>query len=337
MVGWGTAPWVAAVEAWLAGVPGSDGRLLVHRETRPWSTVWTVGEDRWFKENCPSHRREATVHAAVAELAPDHVDAPVAVQPERGWLLTRDGGTTLLDSAPGGTRGVEVATLTALLRDYAALQRRTVGHRDELVAAGLPVADPRDAAELAAAQADRLASLPATDPRHLPAAQRDRVRAALPALAAAGRELAAGPVPAAFDQADLFPRNVFLPRPGGPYRFFDFADAVWAHPFGSLVMLVVECLHRWRIPAGDTVDCRDPRVRAVLDAYLGCWTDLAPLPELRRLAECALRIAPLHRSAAWLGILDDAAAAGDDAALARHGRTPWAWLEDVTRPVRLRG
>ncbi len=76
-----------------------------------------------------------------------------------------------------------------------------------------------------------------------------------------------------------------------------------------------------------------PRRRgaAVLDAYLTCWTDFAPLDDLGRLAECALRVAPLHRVAAWLGILRDA----DDAALARHGGTPWAWLRDVTTPVRL--
>jgi hypothetical protein len=318
----------------VGGVVGASCRM-VHRETRPWSTVWTVSAEvgpLWFKENCAAHRAEAGVHAALARVVPDHVDAPVALEAGRGWLLTRDGGTTLMDSAPGGTRGVEVAVLTAVVRDYAALQRRTTGRRDELVAAGLRVAHPLDAGELAGEQAERLAMLPDGDPRHLTGEQRDRVLAALPALTRAGRELADGPVPLGFDQADLFPRNVFLPRPGGPYRFFDFADAVWAHPFGSLVMLVVECLHRWRIPAAEgVVDCRDDRVRAVVDAYLDCWTDLAPPEDLRRLAEHALRIAPLHRTAAWLGILEDA----DDAALAAHGRTPWAWLEDVTKPVLL--
>ena len=317
MDGWGSVAWVGEVEGWIAEVLGRPRRIEHHR-TRPWATVWTAG-DLWFKENCPSHRAEAAVHAAVARLAPGHVDPPVAGEPGRGRLLTRDGGPTPEDSA----------TSFPLLRDYAALQRRTVGHRDELVAAGLRVADPRDAADLAAAQAERLAAYPTDDPRHLTAEQRDAVLAAGPALAAAGRELAAGPVPLAFDQADLAPRNVFAPRAGGPYRFFDLADAVWAHPFGSLVMPVADCLRRWRIPAGPDLDCRDPRVRAVLDAYLACWTDLAPLPELRRLAGCALRIAPLHRTAAWLGILADA----DDEAIARHGRTPWAWLEDVTKPV----
>ena len=44
-----------------------------------------------------------------------------------------------------------------------------------------------------------------------------------------------------------------------------------------------------------------------------------------------LAMLPLHRTAAWLGVLQDA----DDAAIAAHGRTAWAWLEDVTKPVLL--
>lgn len=53
-----------------------------------------------------------------------------------------------------------------------------------------------------------------------------------------------GPVPLAFDHNDLFPRNVFDHRPGQGYRFSDFAESVWAHPFGSLLMLQWELAHR---------------------------------------------------------------------------------------------
>jgi hypothetical protein len=333
MTEWGSPAWVSEVESWIGEVTGV-AVTVAHRETRPWSTLWTASTDSgtlWFKENCTPHRSEARLHAEIAALAPDHVDAPVAVEPARGWLLTKDGGTTMMDSAPGGSRGVEAPALVALLRDYATLQRLTIPHRNRLVAAGLRDASPLDAAKVAREQAKELAAYPDDDPRHLPADGYDRVMDALPALSEAGASLAAGAVPLAFDQADLFPRNVFLPRPGGPYRFFDLADAVWAHPFGSLVMIMVECLHRWDIPADDVIDCRDERVAAVLDAYLDCWTDLAPLPDLRRLAEYALRIAPLHRVAAWRRILRDA----DATTVSKHGRTPWAWLEDVTRPVRL--
>lgn len=97
-------------------------------------------------------------------------------------------------------------------------------------------------------------------------------------------------------------------------------------------MLIPELQHRWRTPTSpDAVDCRAPRIGAILDAYLDCWTDRAPLADLRVLAAAALRVAPLHRSAPWLRTL----AGADATVLAAHGRTPWAWLEDVTKEVLL--
>jgi hypothetical protein len=298
--------------------------------------VWTIATDRgliWFKQCEPSSRTEPAVHRILAQIAPEFVDAPLAVHPGRGWTLTRDGGVTVAETGPVGSRGVVPETVVALLIDYAALQRITIRHRAKLAAAGLPSMHPEDAAGTAAKQARSMWALPPTDPRHLTDAQLQSVLAAGPALTAAAEVLIGGPVPLAFDHADLFPRNVFLPRAAGePYRFFDFAESVWAHPFSSLVMLIPELQHRWRTPRSpDAVDCRDPRIGAILDAYLDCWTDLAPIADLRVLAAAALRVAPLHRSAPWLRTLAEA----DATVLAAHGRTPWAWLEDVTKVVLL--
>ncbi len=337
---WGSREWLSGVRTWVRGALDGEGLREVGEPveslTRPWSTVWTVDTDGgrfWFKESCHAWAGEGSVQAVLAELAAEYVDAPVAIEPCRGWMLTGDGGPTVMDASPGGTRGVEVHTLMALLGDYARLQRRTVDQRKAFEQAGLRVVVPGDAIRLARSQAEHMSSLPAGDPRHLTVDQRDIVLGALPALAEAGAALAAGVVPLALDQCDLFPRNVFMPRAtGAPYRFFDFAEAVWSHPFGSLVMFVWECLHRWEIETpDDVVDCRDERIRAVFDAYLGCWTDLAPIGDLRVLAQHALRIASLHRSEVWLRVLDDA----DDAAIQEHGKTPWAWLQDVAKPVLL--
>ena len=141
VIGWGTRDWIGEVEDWIGEVVGQRCRL-VHRETRPWSTLWTVStgaETLWFKANCPAQRSKAGVHAALARLVPDYVDAPVAVEPARGWLLTREGGTPLNHCSPNGSGDMGLATLTAVVRDYAALQRGTVGCGDQLVSAGLRV------------------------------------------------------------------------------------------------------------------------------------------------------------------------------------------------------
>ncbi|HVX43730.1 MAG TPA: hypothetical protein VHC49_07580 [Mycobacteriales bacterium] len=302
--------------------------------TDPWSRVWriaTAGGDFWMKECGPGHAGEGRVHAAIAAVAPAHVDAPIAVDVRHRWILMRDGGPTLLASEPG-TRGIEVDTLTRLLTGYADLQLLALDHRGALVEAGVPVFDPRDAAGVAESQSDYLAALPVEDPRHLPEEHRRRVLAALPDLVTAGAALAGGPVPCTFDQGDLWPNNVFRPGPDGHFRIFDFADAVWTHPFVSLVMLVWECIFRWEVPQpDDAVDLREERIRAVFDAYLCRWTDFAPLPRLRELAGHALRIAPLLRTRAWIRNLDSISAE----ARSPFGNKPWAYLEDVTKPVRL--
>ncbi|NYH92344.1 phosphotransferase [Actinopolymorpha rutila] len=253
----------------------------------------------------------------------------MAEERSRGWILTSDSGP-LLRTALENAASVEVTALAPVVADYARLQRRTLGRRDLLASAGVLEA-PAVAPDLAAkAQASYLAGLPANDPRRITAGQYDNVMSALPALREAGRVLAEGPVPMALDQGDLWPGNICCPIDGGGFRFFDFADATWGHPFGSLAMMVVECVYRWEVPQpADAVNLREERTREVIDTYLRQWTDFAPIEDLRELAGCALRVAPLNRTAAWIRNLEDAGPEDLD----RYGRMPWAWLEDVTNPV----
>jgi hypothetical protein len=338
-VEWGTQVWLDEVRQLISDAL-SLGDLTTMNEMprhsiQPWSTVWTVdwcGVRYWFKANSQGREREGTVQAIVADLAPEYVDAPIAVDPWRGWILTRDGGPIMLDR-PGQVRGVEIDSLVPMLADYARLQRRTLRHRGVLASAGVELTPAHDAAAAARAHADYLRGLPADDPRRINDEQYVRVLSALPALQDAARTLMAGPVPSTLDQCDLWPGNILCPPAGGGhYRFFDFADAGWGHPFGSLVMLATECVFRWQVPQPeDAIDLRDPRIREVFDAYLRQWTDFAPVEQLRELAKYALQTSALNRSAAWLRNLNNATA--DD--LAQYGTMPWAWLEDATKPVLL--
>jgi len=304
------------------------------RTTNPWSTVTAINTSHgryWLKQAPHFAPSEAGVHDCLATIAPHWVDEPIAHDSARGWLLTPDGGPVAGQTWPTNT--LDMDTLGVVLRDYAHLQQATIEHRRQIVRAGLPDSDPGRAGDIAAGQAQRMASFAAHDPRHLTAEQRDSVLNALPALRDAGAALATGPVPLTIDHRDLARRNVFLPRSGGePYRFFDFGEARWAHPFGSLVMFMWNFIGLWKTPRPpDVIDCTDPRIAAAFDTYLSCWTDYAPMKQLRELAEHALRLQPLHRADVWLRILDNAPAT----AIAQRGRTPWAWLEEVVLPVRL--
>jgi hypothetical protein len=48
----------------------------------------------------------------------------------------------------------------------------------------------------------------------------------------------------------------------------------------------------------------DPRIVRLTDTYLDRWTDLGPLPELRRLIEPAMVLGRLHRYNSWHRILE---------------------------------
>jgi hypothetical protein len=321
--------------AWATGVMRRNGMTAtgapaVHA-VQAWSTIWTLPTDAgllWFKA---SHAGDGAIEPVLAELVPALVDAPVAVEPAKGWLLTRHGGITV-DAYLAAGRQLDLHAACRIVQDYATLQRDTLAQRARLIGLGLPVADPAQAADVALAHATYLSALPDDDPRHLRHADHEAVVRTAPHLQVAGETLAAGPVPLGLDHGDLATRNVFMSRTDAPFRFFDFSDARWAHPFESLAMFVWECARRWRITIGtDVIDMRHPRLRQVFDAYLTCWADVGTPEHLRPLMAHALRLAPLHRTSVWIRILADA----DTAALAAHGQTPWSWLQDVTRPVRL--
>jgi hypothetical protein len=209
-------------------------------------------------------RFEAALYEVLAVRVPEHVLVPLAVDAERGWVLLPDGG-------PSGE--VDVA---AALPAYAALQRGL--EPEELVARG--VADMRPAVmperfEEALEAASRTAT---TDGR----AVLERVPAARPAFLEDCARLADSPGGASLDHNDLHPGNVLA----GP-RFYDWGDAVVAHPFASLL-----------VPLQMGVDT---------SAYLDAFADLAPPAELAATAELAVRVAHVARALVWARALAGAA------------------------------
>lgn len=326
--------WQSGAYEWVCRATEEKLPALEHVRTEAWSTLWRAqGRETvfWFKENTPSLTPEGPVQATLATLAPDHVDAPVAWDVDRGWLLTRDGGQVLQDRYPD-RRGMDRESVRAMLRDYARLQRATVGHAKTLAAAGLRDRSPATAGRTLRDVAAAMAASPRGDPRHITDEEHGRLQASVDLIDEAARHLLDGPVPAAVDHNDLFPRNVFVPRPGQGYRFFDFGESLWSHPFESVVMLTWEIVHQHKLQVADDrlLDLDHPQLHDLFDAYLECWQDFADLATLRGLTAAALQIAPLYRAERWMQIL-----ASRSTALDKHGSTPRAWIFDIERPVRL--
>jgi hypothetical protein len=233
------------------------GALEVTRE-RPWGSVGRIATDRgtlWLKAAAPATAFEAGIYAVLAEVAPDHVLAPVALDTTRGWLLLPDGG-------PPAPRTPDV--LVEARRAYASLQRAAAPRVDALLSAGVPDMRPQ--------------ALPNRVDEALgfvPAVLAERLAPLRPQIVAWCDQLAG---PASIDHNDLHTGNLFADG-----RFYDWGDAVVAHPFACLLVPL------------DVA--RDPT--PVLHAYLDGYADLAPRDDLVATARQAVQLAKIARAQTW--------------------------------------
>jgi hypothetical protein len=307
--------WRREAEGWVrAQVAESGGRVvgdITQPRVRPWSTQLVVPTGAgllWFKANCPALAFEPAVHRTLARLDPGEVDEPVAVDAERGWLLTRDRGTTLGDS--------HEATLDdwrAVVALAARLQRRLADHGPDLLAAGLPDCSPHTVPARFVELTDALAELPREHPSHLDEAGARRLRSAGGLVDDAVGTLLDGSMPlASFQHGDLHPGNVFAVE--GRLRLFDFGDAQWAHPLATLAVPWGWIDRRSTVPWP-----------AVLEAYAAEWVDDVSPAELERLLPAAMVTHVVNRALTWWGALADAT----PAELAEWGDSPRYFLELV--------
>ncbi|WP_026553204.1 phosphotransferase [Arthrobacter sp. H20] len=323
---WASPSWREEVQQWITLVLDNcnltqTGPLEAAR-IRFWATQLTVSTNHgqlWFKANNPGQFTEAAVVACLSELVPDHVAAPLAIEPAKGWLLTPDHGKTL-----ASLKSTDYQLWVRVVKDFADLQKQLIPHRNPLAAAGLVSMDPRIAGNFASNQLLLHTGLPPEHPLRLSPQAADGVYASVPALEEAAAAVLASGVPLTLEHNDLHPGNAFIPGiTTAPLRFFDFGDSYWAHPFSSLYVPLSVMQEQWQT----TVD--DPRIRRVITAYLECWTDYAPLPELRLAVEPALQLARLHRYGSWLRLLIHA----DDASMGEYGPHALDHLRTLTDPV----
>ncbi len=288
-----SAGWLGEVTGWIGARVAEAGRELTgpieQRRVRPWSTQLVAPTDHgllWFKANCAPMAFEAALHRLLAELMPSGIAAPLAVDAERGWLLTADRGPTL-----GDDHQPTLADWRFVVGQAARLQRQLAQHREALLGTGLPDCSPRSVPERFDAVLRQLRSLPAGHPGRLSAdeaaslaGQRDRV-------AAAAAELAAATLPVTLQHGDLHPRNVFA----ADRSQFDFGDAQWA------AAVEVLCVPQAVVEDGGEVPWAE-----VLDAYATVWDDLASAAELRSQIAAAAVTNPVNRAETWLAALAEA-------------------------------
>jgi hypothetical protein len=302
---WTGDDWFAEADGWVREQLGGLAVIgaPVPYKIRFWAAVWCYPTEQglfWFKENNPGQAFEAALVGAMAQALPQHVVAPLAIDPGRGWLLTADQGLVLADQGETDWR--------RLVIEYAALQRDTVPLRDALLASGLTSLEPSRLPAAVQRIADWLSELASDHPLRPDPATLAGVRRVVDAVSEVENRLP-GVVPMALDQNDLHARNVFRPDPAGPFRFFDFGDAVWGHPFATLASV------------------REDVDEAVVTAYLEQWTDLAPIDVLRQELAVAEPLHTIHRMVSWHRLLEHA----DEIECAAWTEHSDHWLRELVR------
>lgn len=292
---WSTPEWQAGACAWVDEQLGDAGRTrtgdLEEVRSRPWGVVLkapTTGGDVYLKAAAPSTAFEAGLYELLARVVPDRVLHPLAVDVDAGWLLLPDGGPVQGEQHAGEDL---LERLVDVVPHYAQMQLDLAPHVDELLAVGVadmrPSEMPRRFDEaLEVARACALAHGASHDVDRL-----EQVARLRDLFARLCDELADAPGAPTLDHNDLHGGNVF--GSGDEARFFDWGDAVVAHPFTSA--LVLRSVARWTLDG----HAESPLERRLVDAYLEPFTGLAPRYELNEVLDVACEVGKVARALVW--------------------------------------
>ena len=314
---WTDPAWLAAVQGW-AEVRLAELRRPVsgpwdQPHVRPWSTALraeTAQGPVWVKAAGPGTAFEPRLVAELARLTPS-VPEPLAVDGERGWMLSPDAGGRLRDLDDDAW----VRAWQRLLPAYAELQRAAAPDVERLAGLGLPDTRPDRLPRLLADVLDD-----STVTAGLSGGELARIRALQDPYARWCHELAAGGVSPSVQHDDLHDGNVLVS--GDALSVIDWGDTSIAHPFSTLLVTLRSIASRAGRPLDET------GLVGLRDAYLEPWTDRHAPGELRRLADLAVAVAPLGRSLAWRRALTGA---GDDELTEWWPAVP-GWLEELGGP-----
>lgn len=292
---WQKEGWFADAVSWIqSALPGAP-RVEEHI-TWSGSSLLRVGTDvgRYYFKAAPDFfHQEAAVTAMIAERFPGVVPRPVAINQERGWMLTGDFGDEFV-------RGMGIEHWEGALDALLAIHRGSVGHVGSLLRAGCVDRRP----PVLQAQIEDLA-----EGRRgpLPDGSTDRLRAAIPRFRDLCADLAGSPIPSTLVHGDFHAGNVAVR--GSRYLIFDWTDACIAHPFVDLATF----FHSFGPPSTDAV-VRD-RLR---DRYLRGWGDLMPHDEAVDLFQRTEPVAAMHHAISYQAVI---------AALDPDQR--WEWLSHL--------
>ncbi len=281
---WAKRGWYAQAQHWIQTTLTQQGHTLTAplKIVKNWSLSYvmrikTNNGDFYFKAvaNLPLFVNEAVMTSKLAELFPQNILTPTAIDAQRDWMLL-----PALPQILGW--GAPIEQRKEFLRQFAQLQKTAVAHIDALIEAGCfnhrltwiqtqikPLIHAKICQEtLNEEEVTKLINL-------------------IPHLHMACTQLANTPIPQTIVHGDLHGGNVGIQN--GQYIFFDWTDPCITHPFFDMLDIFYE---------QDTVVQIELR-----DAYLAEWAAFAPMPQLLNIWTLAEVGAAIHHAISFWQIL----------------------------------
>jgi Phosphotransferase enzyme family len=287
---WTRPEWRAEAEAWIHERVDAAGEIE-QPHVRWWSTVLrvpTADGNVWFKACHPSHGFEPALTVELARLRPERVIEVLAVDHERGWMITADAGLRLrelLTSLDDLVRWEEFLPL------YADVQLAVAERAEHLLALGVPDERlsvlPRHFEQVLA---DRDVLLVDREDG-LEDGQHERLLASVPEVERLSVQLGAVGIPETVQHDDLHDGNVFLRH--GEYLVFDWGDSCISHPFHTLAVTLRATAWRFDLEPGH------PRLERMRDAYLEPFGSYGSRGELLDAFATAYRLGTIARALSW--------------------------------------
>ena len=225
---WTDPAWLREVREWIDRELDRLGVVAVgdveQSHIAPWSTAMRVpvnDGDLWFKANMPALACEAAVVEILGRRKAGCVPELLAIDRERGWMLTADAGVPLIDVL---TRDRDLRRWLDVLPCYAQLQLGAIDDVGELLSVGAP---DRRLDKLPHQYEQLLGATPG-----LTADELARLDCLRPRVSAMCEELAAYGIPETIQHNDLHDGQVFVR--GDEYRFLDWAESCISHPFFTM-------------------------------------------------------------------------------------------------------
>ena len=261
----------------------------------PWSAVYRVPTndgDLYFKVCPPAFVQEVRVTQLLSLLRPEILPDLIAVHPENGWLLMRDGGPTLRSYKGSDLYLVHWQRVLPL---YAGLQQDLETKSHDLLDAG--AMDRRlsllpEKFEILLADTE---SLLIDHENGLSSRQYGQLVDNLPSFKERCSRLNSFGLPETIQHDDFHCNNIFAGQSG--YRFFDWGESCVAHPFFSMVVTMRSIAYH------QGLESLAPELTTLRNRYLEAWGEYLDWGSLLEAYELAVQLGAVNRALTWYRLL----------------------------------